>query len=96
MLEDILCSITTVPAKESVPFVLVALLQVTKGCYQVILEPSLLQAQQPQLFQPVLVGKVFHPLDHFCSLWTCLYETSCLQGEEAAHLGIIRDNEKQM
>jgi len=29
-------------------------------------EPFLLQAEQPQLSQPVLVGEVFHPLDHFC------------------------------
>ena len=27
-------------------------------------EPSLLQADQAQLSQPVLVGEVFHPLDH--------------------------------
>jgi len=27
---------------------------------------NLLQAEQPQLSQPVLVGEVFHPLDHFC------------------------------
>ena len=29
---------------------------------------SLLQAEQPQLFQPVLIGSIFHPLDHFCGL----------------------------
>ena len=36
------------------------------GCSQVSLEPSLLQAEQPLLFQHVLLGDVFHPLDHFC------------------------------
>ena len=28
--------------------------------------PSLLQCKQPQIFQPVLTGEVFHPLRHFC------------------------------
>jgi len=28
---------------------------------------SVIQAEQSQLFQPVLIGEVFHPLDHFCS-----------------------------
>ena len=28
-------------------------------------EPSLLQAEQPQLSQPFLLQEVFHPLDHF-------------------------------
>ena len=37
-----------------------------KGCYQVTSEPSLFQAEQPQLSQPVLTGEVFHSLDHFC------------------------------
>ncbi|KAK4813629.1 hypothetical protein QYF61_014389, partial [Mycteria americana] len=36
------------------------------GCYKVSLEPSLLQAEQPQLSQPVLVGEVLQPSDHFC------------------------------
>ena len=29
---------------------------------------SLLQAEQSQLRQPILIGEVFHPLDHFCGL----------------------------
>ncbi|KAK4806259.1 LOW QUALITY PROTEIN: hypothetical protein QYF61_013403 [Mycteria americana] len=29
-------------------------------------EPSLLQAEQPQLSQPFLIGEVFQPSDHFC------------------------------
>ena len=28
--------------------------------------PGDCQAEQSQLFQPLLTGKVFHPLDHFC------------------------------
>ena len=31
-------------------------------------EPSLLQAEQPQLSQFFLIGEVFHPSDHFCGL----------------------------
>ena len=60
------CPITTDPAKESVPFFPVTPLQVMKGCYQVTLVLSFLQAEQPQLFQLFLVGEVFHPLNHFC------------------------------
>ena len=37
-----------------------------KGHYQASLEPSLLQAEQPELSQSVCVEEVFHPLDHFC------------------------------
>jgi len=29
-------------------------------------EPSLLQTEQPQLSQPVLIGDMFDPLEHFC------------------------------
>jgi len=29
---------------------------------------SLLQAERPQLSQPVLIGEMFHPLDRFCGL----------------------------
>jgi len=29
-------------------------------------EPSLLQVEQPQLFQPFLIAEVFHSFDHFC------------------------------
>jgi len=29
-------------------------------------EPSLLQAEQPQLFQSFLIEEVLYPLDHFC------------------------------
>jgi len=37
-----------------------------EGFSKVSPEPSLLQAEQPQLSQPVLTGEVFHPPDHFC------------------------------
>ena len=36
-----------------------------QGRYQMTSQPSLLQTEQPHLSQPVLVGEVFHPLDHF-------------------------------
>ena len=43
----------------------------TGGPNNVSLEPSLLQAEQPQLSQPSLTGEVFQPYDHFCGLlWT--------------------------
>ena len=37
-----------------------------EGCNKFFLEPCLLQAEQPQLSQPFLIGKVFQPSDHFC------------------------------
>ena len=37
-----------------------------EGCNKVSAQPSLLQAEQPQLSQPVLTGEMFHPSDHFC------------------------------
>ncbi|KAK4830276.1 hypothetical protein QYF61_009369 [Mycteria americana] len=39
-------------------------LQVLEGCYKVSLEPPLLQAEQPQLSQPVFIGEVLQPSDH--------------------------------
>ncbi|KAK4814330.1 hypothetical protein QYF61_014844 [Mycteria americana] len=36
-----------------------------EGCNKVSPEPSLLQAEQPQLSQPVLVGEVLQPSHHF-------------------------------
>ncbi|KAK4806889.1 hypothetical protein QYF61_012610 [Mycteria americana] len=39
-----------------------------KGCNKVSPEPSLLQAEQPQLSQPFFIGEVFQPSDHFCGL----------------------------
>ncbi|KAK4823530.1 hypothetical protein QYF61_003039 [Mycteria americana] len=43
-----------------------ALLKILEGCNKVSPEPSLLQAEQPQLSQPFFRGEVFHPSDHFC------------------------------
>ena len=40
-------------------------IQILKGCSQVSLEPSLLQASQPQL-SAFPLKEVFHPLNHFC------------------------------
>ncbi|KAK4832884.1 hypothetical protein QYF61_026434 [Mycteria americana] len=42
------------------------LISILKGCNEVSPEPSLLQAEQPQLSQPFLTGEVFHSSDHFC------------------------------
>ncbi|XP_074006257.1 COX assembly mitochondrial protein homolog isoform X1 [Numenius arquata] len=39
-------------------------LQILEGCYEVSLEPSLLQAEEPQLSQSVFTGEVLHPSDH--------------------------------
>ncbi|KAK4831119.1 LOW QUALITY PROTEIN: hypothetical protein QYF61_015422 [Mycteria americana] len=36
-----------------------------EGCYKVSPQPSLLQAGQPQLSQPVLIAEVLQPSDHF-------------------------------
>ncbi|KAK4829890.1 hypothetical protein QYF61_007282 [Mycteria americana] len=37
---------------------------VLEGCYKVSPEPSLLQAEQPQLSQPVFIGELLQPSDH--------------------------------
>ncbi|KAK4825708.1 hypothetical protein QYF61_002067 [Mycteria americana] len=58
------CSITTCPCKKSLSSFLVGLLQVLEGCYKVSPEPSLLQAEQPQLSHPVFTGEVLQPSDH--------------------------------
>ncbi|XP_068253163.1 ubiquitin-conjugating enzyme E2 W isoform X1 [Nyctibius grandis] len=39
-------------------------LQILEGCYEVSPEPSLLQAEEPQLSQPVFIGEVLQPFDH--------------------------------
>ena len=49
-----------------------------KSCYQVTSQLSLVQAEQPQLFQPVLVEEVFHPLDHFCGPHLDTLELFCV------------------
>ena len=58
------CPITKGPAKKPVPIFLTSPLQVLKGRSKVSLEPSLLQAEQPQLSPPFLVGEVLQPSIH--------------------------------
>jgi len=62
-----LCLIPTCPCKKSLSILPAGPLQVLEGCYNVTLEPSLLQAQQSQLSQLFLLGEVLHPSDHFCA-----------------------------
>ncbi|KAK4824741.1 hypothetical protein QYF61_018213 [Mycteria americana] len=62
------CPVTTGLAKKSVPVFPIGSLEVLEGCSKVSLQPSRLQAEQPQLSQPVLVGEVLQPSDHFCGL----------------------------
>ena len=54
------------PFKELTPLLFVGSLQVLKGCNEVTLQPSFLQAEQAQLPQPVFVGEVLQPSDHLC------------------------------
>jgi len=53
-------------AKESVSLPSYSRALHTEDCSHVSLAPSLLQAEQPLLSQPVLIGEVFHPWDHYC------------------------------
>ncbi|KAK4819077.1 hypothetical protein QYF61_025310 [Mycteria americana] len=46
------------------PFFPAGPLQVLEGCYKVSPQPSLLQAEPPQLSQPVFIGEVLQPTDH--------------------------------
>ena len=41
-------------------------LYILKGCCKVSLQPSLLQAEQTQISQPLLPGEVLQLSDHFC------------------------------
>ncbi|KAK4826030.1 hypothetical protein QYF61_003851 [Mycteria americana] len=65
-----LISSLNLPSFSSKPLPLVllqqALLKILKGPNKVSPEPSLLQAEQPQLSQPFFIGEMFHPLDHLC------------------------------
>jgi len=45
--------------------------EVLKGRRRVSLQPSLHQAQQPQVSQPVLLGEVLQPSGHFCGPPLC-------------------------
>jgi len=42
-------------------------LQVLEGCFKVSPQPSLLQAEQPQLSQPFLIGEVFQEAEMICN-----------------------------
>ena len=41
-------------------------LQVLEGRHEVPPEPSVLQAEEPKFFQPVLIEEVLQPSDHLC------------------------------
>jgi len=51
---------------EKVTFCHVYKLPLRTGCNEISLEPSLLQAEQVQLPQPVFVGEVLQPSEHLC------------------------------
>ena len=53
------------PSKKSLPSFPVGPLQTVEGHYKVPPEPSLLQAEQTQLSQPVPISKALQPSDHF-------------------------------
>ena len=53
-------------AQEIVPFLPIVPLGLALEGNKVSLEPSFLQAEQPQLSQPFFTGEVFQPSDHFC------------------------------
>ena len=54
------------------------MLMILKGHYQVISQPSLLHAEQPQLSQPVLTGEVFHSMNGTILYYTILYIMQCI------------------
>jgi len=60
------CPITAGLAKKIFPIFPIDPLQVLGGCSKVSLQPSLLEAEQPQLSQLFVVGEVLQPLDHLC------------------------------
>jgi len=55
------------PCKKSLSTFLESPLQVLEG-YKISSQRSLLQAEQPELSQPFLIGEVLHPSDHFVAL----------------------------
>lgn len=48
---------------------------------------SLLQVEQPQLSQSVLIGDVFHPLEHLCPSSVCAPTGPCLSCTEDSTVG---------
>uniref|UniRef100_A0A8B9GGU0 Uncharacterized protein n=1 Tax=Amazona collaria TaxID=241587 RepID=A0A8B9GGU0_9PSIT len=52
------CPLTTVPNEESLPSIPIGPLQILEGCYEVSTQPSLLQAEQPQLSHSIFIREV--------------------------------------
>ena len=65
----------------------VALFQVLEGCYKVSPQPSLLQAEQPQIPQPFLIAEVLQPSDHFCGPPLDLFQHPCLSCARGSRAG---------
>ena len=61
-----------------VRLLLISSLQVLKGCSEVSLEPSLLQAKQAQIPQPFFTGEVLQPSDHLCGHPLDLLQQLCI------------------
>ena len=80
------CPVTGHHWKESCPVLLTPTLQVFRGISKVPSQPSLLQAKQAQLPQPVLIGEVLQSPHHLCSL-KCLLPSVviCLGKDLAEH-----------
>ena len=74
------CPVTIRPGKKLVSLLFISSPQILEGCNQVSPEPSLLQAKQTQLPQPVFIGEVLQHSDHLhILLWThinCSRQTS--------------------
>ena len=54
------------PFKELTCLLSVGSLKELEGCNEVTPQPSLLQAEQAQLPQPVFIGEALQPSDHLC------------------------------
>jgi len=63
-----LCSLSyhSKPCWKYLTHILYRPLLVLAGCSKISAQPSVPQAEQPQLFQPSLTGEVLQPLDHLC------------------------------
>jgi len=59
------CLVTTCPCQKSLSSFLTGPLQVLEGCNKVSLQPSLLQAEQPQLPQPFFKAELLQTSNHF-------------------------------
>ena len=55
------CPVTTDLGKKALSVFLTSPLCILEGCNKVFLEPFLLQAVQPQFYQPFFIGEVFQP-----------------------------------